>query len=86
MLDILIIVGDRVFHLPNPRDEGPWERGCIGGWHVRKYTERSNKMQVAGCRLQVRISLTHDRNARAFFVVMFSCQKRRLLTSNKVHF
>ena len=50
MLDILIIVGDRVFHLPNPRDEGPWERGCIGGWHVRKYTERSNKLQVAGCR------------------------------------
>ena len=26
------------------------EQGCIGGWHVWKHTERSNKLQVAGFR------------------------------------
>ena len=44
------------------------------------------KREAINCRLQVRMSLMHDRNATAFFVVMFSCKKRHLLTSPEVHF
>ena len=63
--------------MKDPGNEDVLEDGAI-----EKITREAIncRLQVLGYHLQVRISFMHNRNARAFFVVMFSCKKRQLLT------
>ena len=68
MLDTLIIIGDRVFHLPTPKDESPWE-------NIKREAINCS-LQVLSYQWQVRISFMHNRNARAFFCCDAFMQKK----------